>query len=270
MAVIKRITTQKKNKERFNIFLDHGNGKEEYAFSVDQNVLIKFQLQKGLELDDLDLSEIQFDDEVKKGINTAVHYLSHRMRSEKEVVDYLKKKEVDGPIIQEILHKLGEYNYINDRDFAIAYVRTQMNTTQKGPEVIKRELNEKGIVNHLIGESLEEFKEEQQLATAKNLVEKLHNKSSKVSSMEQRQKIETALRRKGFPWNIIEAALAESEDSLSEEDEWDALKHQGEKAIKKYQKFEGYIFEQKVKQALYRKGFNLGQIERYLDSIKEE
>ena len=45
MSMITKITTQQKNKERFNIFVDEGKG-EKYAFSVDEAVLIKFQLKK--------------------------------------------------------------------------------------------------------------------------------------------------------------------------------------------------------------------------------
>lgn len=51
MAIITKITTQQKNQDRFNIFMDYGKGKgEEFAFSVDSDVLIKFQLKKGWNL----------------------------------------------------------------------------------------------------------------------------------------------------------------------------------------------------------------------------
>lgn len=57
MPFITKISTQKKNTERFNIFLD-----DKYAFSVDADVLVKFELKKGKELDDLDIIEIQYGD----------------------------------------------------------------------------------------------------------------------------------------------------------------------------------------------------------------
>ena len=37
------------------------------------------------------------------------------------------------------------HKYINDEEFALSYVRTQINTTDKGPDVIRMELKEKGI-----------------------------------------------------------------------------------------------------------------------------
>lgn len=95
MPFITKISTQKKNTERFNIFLD-----DKYAFSVDADVLVKFELKKGKELDDLDIIEIQYGDEVKKGFNRALDFLSYRMRSTKEVEDHLKKKETSPPSLR--------------------------------------------------------------------------------------------------------------------------------------------------------------------------
>lgn len=60
-AVYYKNIDPKKNTERFNIFLD-----EKYAFSVDADVLVRFDLKKGKELDELDILEIQHGDDVKK------------------------------------------------------------------------------------------------------------------------------------------------------------------------------------------------------------
>ncbi|MGV3466194.1 MAG: recombination regulator RecX, partial [Heyndrickxia sp.] len=45
MPIITKITVQKNLSDRYNIYLD-----EEYAFSVDEDVLTRFQLRKGKEL----------------------------------------------------------------------------------------------------------------------------------------------------------------------------------------------------------------------------
>ena len=148
MPMITKITTQQKNKDRYNIFTDEGHG-EKYAFSVDESVLLKFQLKKGMELDELFLTEIHYEDDIRKAYNRALHYLSSRMRSEGEVRTYLLEKEIDAPIIQEVILKLYEYKFLDDEQYAIAYVRTQMNTTDKGNIVIKRELKESGIREEL-------------------------------------------------------------------------------------------------------------------------
>ena len=48
------------------------------------------------------------------------------------------------------------------------------------------------------------------------------------------------------------------------DEELDALRYQAEKLERKYASMTGYEYEQKMKSALYRKGFSLEQIEKYL------
>ncbi len=268
MAILTKITTQKKNAERFNIFLDYGKG-EEYAFSVDQDVLISFQLKKGMELDDLDISEIQFEDEIKKAFNLALNYLSYRMRSTKEVVDYLKKKEIDDPIIPDVIHKLSDYRYLNDEEFAKAYVQTQVNTTTKGPEVIKQELLEKGIDPEILSKALELFSKEEQIQTASKLITKTIPKNKKVSERHTKQKLEQTLQRKGFTWDIIQIAMEEASIEKDHDEEWLALEHHGLKAHRKYEKLEGAEYNQKMKQVLYRKGFSIEMIEAFIEQLQD-
>ncbi|WP_044895130.1 recombination regulator RecX [Bacillus alveayuensis] len=269
MALITKITTQKDNHERFNVYIDRGKG-EEFAFSVDQDVLIKFQLKKGKVIDELDIQQILYEDDVKKAYNTALRFLAHRMRSEKEVADYLRKRGILEPVIREVFHKLREYNYVNDKEFADAYVRTQKNTTAKGPEVIRQELYDKGISEPLIHEALEQFTFEEQLATAGKLYEKAKKQNKKFSSQQWKQHIEQLLRRKGFSWEIIQQVMNEKGNETDEQEEWEALEYHGRKAHRRYEKYEGFMYEQKMKQALYRKGFSMEMIEQFLQRLKED
>lgn len=69
MPVITRIGRQKNNNERYNLYLD-----EKYAFSLDEAVLIKYQLSKGKVIEEFTLDEIVFDDEVRKAFNKAINF----------------------------------------------------------------------------------------------------------------------------------------------------------------------------------------------------
>lgn len=60
-------------------------------FSVDEAVLVKFQLKKNKSLTNEEIDEIVEADEIRKGLNRAIQFLARRVRSEKEVRDYLKK-----------------------------------------------------------------------------------------------------------------------------------------------------------------------------------
>lgn len=268
MAVITKITTQQKNKDRFNIFMDYGKG-EEYAFSVDSDVFVRFHLKKGLEIDEFAIQEIQYQDDIRKTYNLAVNYLARRMRSEKEIKDYLIQKEVEEPIIIEVLHKLASLKYINDEEYAFSFVRTQMNTTDKGPDVITMELKERGINEVLIKQAIVEYPKEDQVEKAIKVSEKLIKKSSKESERIVKQKAEQLLLRKGYPFDVIHIALNEAEMDKEQGEEMEAIRYQGEKAHRKYSKYSGFEYEQKMKQALYRKGFSMELIEDYLREVEK-
>jgi regulatory protein len=266
MPVITKISVQKKNKNRYSIFTDTGKG-EEYAFSVDEDVLIKYQLKKGMELDDLSVTEILYQDDIRKAYNLALHYLSHRMRSEGEVREYLTKKEIPEPTIQEAVNRLYKYKFLDDVEFSKAFVRTQMNTTDKGPEVVKIGLKEKGVSGKIMEEAMVEFPFERQVEKAELLAGKFVVKNKKDSSRILKQKLEQFLIRKGYPFSVIQLVMEESVTEKVVEDELVALRYQGEKLQRKYSKWTGFEYKQKMKQALYNKGFSIEIIDRYLEEV---
>ena len=90
---ITSITAQKRP-GRFNVFLD-GN----YAFSVSEEVLVKFQLAKGKELDSADLEEIfEADDlaqEVREEAEEAEESVAEAAEAAVEAVTEAAEEAVD-------------------------------------------------------------------------------------------------------------------------------------------------------------------------------
>lgn len=259
MATITKISVQQKNKDRFNIFLD-----EKYAFSVDADVLIKHELKKGMEIDEVFLSEIVYDDEIRKGYNSAINYLARRMRSEHEVRNYLLEKEYGQAIINEVIAKLYYYQFLNDTMFATSFVNTLINTTDKGPLVVKKELEEKGINLKIIDQVMPLFDEETQLTKAITIGQKYADKNKKDAELILKQKVEQFLLRKGYSSSIMRMAMREISIEKEEEEQYELCFIQAKKFGKKYRAYEGYEWDQKVKQALYRKGFPIEIIDQVI------
>ncbi|WP_066298876.1 recombination regulator RecX [Bacillus sp. FJAT-29937] len=264
MPTITKISVQEKNKDRYNIFLD-----DKYAFSVDEDVIIKHSLKKGMELDAFSLSEIAYQDDIRKAYNRAIQYLSKRMRSEKEVRQYLAEKDVDEMIIREVIHKLYEYRFLDDKEFAIAFVRTAMNTTDKGSRIIRGELREKGISEDLIDLAMKEYSFEEEFEAALKLSEKFVQKNSRDSFRVMKRKLEQMLYRKGYSMEMIQAAIAETDMDKGEDLEMAALRSHAEKAHRKFSTLSDFEYEQKMKQTLYRKGFSIELIEQMIEELKE-
>lgn len=265
MPIITKISVQEKNKDRYNIFLD-----EKYALSVDEDILIKHQLKKGIEVDAYFLSEIAFQDDIRKAYNKAIQYLARRMRSEQEVRQFLKDKDIDELQIQEVIHKLYEYRFLDDCEFAIAFVRTAMNTSDKGSGAIRMTLREKGISEDYIEFALKEFPYEKEYEKALQLCEKFFQKNSRDSAKMFKQKLEQLLYRKGYRHEIIQAAMAETQIEKNEEEEMSVLRPHAQKAHRKFSNLNDFEYEQKMKQTLYRKGFRMELIEMALNELKEE
>ncbi len=266
MPVITKIATQKNNNERYNLYLD-----EKYAFSIDEAVLIKYQLTKGKVIEAFTIDEIVFDDEVRKAYNKAIQFLSFRMRSEQEVKDKLLASDFGEAVVLEAVRKLYDHGFLNDESFTKALVATQKKNAKKGPRAIRVELKKKGIEKDLQDEVLSTYSEEEQIEIARGLIEKLINQNQSKTPLQVKQKAQELLQRKGYNFSIISQAI-EFFKIEKDEAEWDALLDaQGEKIWNKYSnKFSGYERKNKVKQALYQKGFPAEQIDAFIEKKELE
>lgn len=210
------------------------------------------------------LFEIEYSDQIRKALNMTIHQLARRMRSEGELRSFLRKKEVVPQVENEVIHKLLDLGYINDEEFAAAYVSTQINTTDKGPDVIRRELIEKGLSKSLLESSLNKFSVEQQVDKAVLLAEKYVKKNKRDSQQLLMQKTRQMLIRKGYPLDVISIAIDELSFEKEHEQEMAALRIHGEKAHKRFMNLPQFEYNQKMKQTLFRKGFSLDLIEKFL------
>ena len=266
MKVITKIGRQKNNPERYNIYLN-----DEYAFAVDEGTLIKFGLMKGKTLEQFDIDEIAYEDEIAKAFNKALHFLSYQMRSEYEV----KKKLLDAghgeAVVLEAIRKLENYGFLNDETYSKALLETKKRTMKKGPRAIRQDLKKKGIDKSLQDEVLESFTYEEQLDIAMQLAEKEVRAGNRKTPTQVKQKIQDVLMRKGYSFSIVSDVL-ERIQLVREEDEWeDMIAAQGEKIWRKFAaKFSGTERNMKVKQALYQKGFPIEVINRFIEEKEHE
>ncbi|MBM7542148.1 recombination regulator RecX [Amphibacillus cookii] len=265
MPKVTRITVQKHNKNRYNVFVN-SSGQEQYGFSVEEETLIKEGLKKGQELDQTTIDALLQADTLYKGYSQALTYLGHRMRSIKEMRDYLIKKEIDQDQIDAIINRLESEKLLDDQAFAKAYVSTKKNTTLKGPQRIQLELKEKGVHQSEIDQALLVFTTEEQIERVRQWLMKQANKSSRYSYKQVLLKQKQTLVQKGFDSTIINQAFQLLEQPKDNEQEWQAVLYQGEKLKRRQaKKYSGYMLKQKIKAALYQKGFDTEVIDRYLD-----
>jgi len=266
MQVISKIGRQKNNPERYNIYLN-----DTYAFAVDESTLIKFGLTKGKVLEQFDIDEITYEDEISKAFNRALNFLSYQMRSEFEV----KKKLLDAgfgeSVVLEAIRKLEKLGFLNDETYSKALLETKKKTAKKGPRAIKQDLIKKGIDKETQNKVLDSFTHKEQLSIAMELAQKAVRANQNKTPMQIKQKIQDVLMRKGYSFSITNEILDQIKLEREDDDWYEMIELQGEKLWRKYAaKLTGNDLRMKIKQALYQKGFPIEVIDRFLDEKETE
>lgn len=213
---ITSVEPQKKNQRRFNVFLDGI-----FAFGADEDLVVNYRLVPGKEIEPRVFEELVFEAEVGKLMERMYGLFSARMRSEKEVRDYLKnlsfkrklkeKEEISELVIDLLIERLKQKGMINDLEFAKAWVEGRRKSKQKGIRALKMELFQKGISREIVEEVLRltdvrsgQVSEED---LAKIALEKKMKSWKTLSGLELKKKATEFLLRKGFDYSIAKVVV---------------------------------------------------------------
>ncbi len=144
-----------------------------------------------------------------KYLNNTLRFLSYRGRSEKEISDYLQKKNAPPEIIEKIIAYCKNYNFLNDEKFAKDWVRSRTTYRLKSKWIIKMELQKKGIDPEIIEKILnvkgnEGIIDSQQV---KKLIEKRLPRYKGLPRNVLYQKLGGFLARRGFDWGTIKKSI---------------------------------------------------------------
>jgi len=266
MQVISKIGRQKNNPERYNIYLN-----DTYAFAVDESTLIKFGLTKGKVLEQFDIDEITYEDEIAKAFNRALNFLAYQMRSEFEVKKKLLAAGFGEAVVLEAIRKLEKLGFLNDETYSKALLETKKKTAKKGPRAIKQDLIKKGIDKETQNKVLDSFSHTEQLNIAMELAQKAVRANQNKTPIQIKQKIQDVLLRKGYSFSIANEILDQINLEREDDDWYEMIELQGEKLWKKYAtKLTGNDLRMKTKQALYQKGFPIEIIDCFLDEKETE
>ena len=144
----------------------------------------------------------------EKYYNLALRFLALRQRSEKEVVEYLKKKKVTEEIVEQILSRLKQHRFLDDALFARMWVESRTRGKPRSKWLLTRELKEKGIKNEIIETIFQgDHTVGSDLQMAKNAVGKRIERYRDLPRQEVYQKIGGFLARRGFNWETSKQAI---------------------------------------------------------------
>ncbi len=185
MSKITRIEEQKKKKNRVNLYIDG-----EFSLGLYKDTVVKFHLYEGKEITALQLSEIQYNENLSYAKEKTRNYLSYRPRSKKEIRDYLQLKGFNKEVIDEVVSDFEQAGLLDDLVFAEMWVKDRSMRNPKGNFIIRQELKNKGISDLDIEKALKETDER----------ENAHKAAAKaLRKIQGKDKIIAYLARRGFP-----------------------------------------------------------------------
>jgi len=201
VAKITRIKAQK-NERRVNIYLN-----ERFAFGLPAETLVKTGLKVGQNITTKEIEDLIFKNEFQKFLNKTLRLISARPRSEKEIIDYLKRKKTDPKLIDEVVDKLKSLGQLDDYAFAVWWVEQRVTFRPKGKIALLMELRQKGVERE-IGEKIIAEKVDE-LPLARRAVERKLKIYKNFPPLEFRQKITGFLARRGFSWGTVKEVIDE-------------------------------------------------------------
>lgn len=260
MPKITKIEVQKKNKERFNLYLDG-----EFEMGIDMDTYIHFNLKKDQIVEAQDMEKIQNYDQYRQAVNTAIQYISYRKRTDHEVIKHLQKKEVSELVIAKVIEYCHDKRLIDHNDYANSLKNTMILTTDKGPGIFKEKLREAGVEQIIIDDYVERYEAEQPLEAIVKVANKIL-RQKKGPIVKRKEKLTQSLIQKGYSFEKIKEVMDEMDFSQPEEELDGLLQQELEKVYNKHsRKYSGRKLINKTIEGLMRKGYKYDKIKGKLE-----
>lgn len=204
---ISGIEKQKKEKQRYNIFIDG-----EFYAGLYEDTIFKFGLRVGDEISEKNIVEIKNYDEYNYAKTCAYRSLAYRQRSKKELITKLKQKKISAQTIINVIELLEEQKYINDEDFAENFVKEKIKNKPSGKRTLIYKLQEKGISKEISEEATaKNYSPEDEYTAAAKLLSKFIKKGRFKNEYDKKSKCFRHLISKGFNFDTANRLLTESD-----------------------------------------------------------
>lgn len=147
----------------------------------------------------------------QKTFDRAVNLLAYKQRSIKELRERLLEKDwTNEEIVDSVIEKLKEYNYLNDAQFAKSFADSQIRQKPVGKRVLKMKLAGKKLDKETVEEALEKALEEtpEEEIIERAIAKRLRLKG-KPETREDAKKFYDYLLRQGFSYDLVSNKMRE-------------------------------------------------------------
>ena len=210
--LVTKIERQKKRTSRKSVFIDGS-----FAFGISDDVLLKFALHEGAQLEQGTLEKILKTEDEETAKQKALRFLSIRPRSKKEIRDYLLRKEFPADITDNVVARLETLHMLDDVEFARMVCRDALAKKPAGAKMLRQALFKKRVPKEIIETVLAEFSTpesefEMAVKAARSQSMRIERSSKRLDNDHFKRKILDYLVRRGF---AFDTALSATKHLLS-------------------------------------------------------
>jgi regulatory protein len=203
-GTITAVHRDNKQKQRYHIDLDG-----DYAFSVHEDILVKYNLFKGTEVDEPFYREVLVAEEKHRAYLNALRYIGIRPRTKSQLHAYLLEKGFLPAVADEVCDRCREQGYIDDEAFARQWVDERLRLKPRSPYMLRMELQQRGIDRSIVEDAVRGVSREDELVAARALIEKKARRLTGPPNPDEERKLLSMLMRKGFSHGVIQQIRGE-------------------------------------------------------------
>ena len=206
MPVITQIAENHRTPTRRRIFLD---GRP--AFNCGLNVVARFRLRVGMELDQAAVDQILQGEVRQECVDAALHLISRRLHSRSELFRKLTRGRFEAGMVDAVLDDLARQGYVDDQKFAQAKAQAAAQRRHLGRRGAFADLMKSGVKRDVAESALDEvYDRNDTLAIARRLAEKAAPRLRKLDPQVARRRLAGMLGRRGFDYEQIKQVIQET------------------------------------------------------------
>lgn len=209
MGTITALTTQVKDPNRVNVFIDGD-------FACGLALEVAAGLQIGRQITQAELEQLDKRDEIHRGRERVLRLLARRPYSSAEISRYLRRHQYDDEAIKNIIDDLTDVKLIDDDAFATYWVEQRETFRPRSRLALLQELGQKGIERDIVTEALSDLDEAE---AARRVAQKQAGRWRGLSETEWRTRMTRYLLRHGYPYDLTRDVVTELWLALENEEE---------------------------------------------------
>ena len=178
---ITKFIKQKSNK--YTVEFNNGTSIKLY-----DDTIVKYNLLTHKELTEEELKTILEDNDKQEAYYKSLKYLTKKLRTEKEMIDYIHK-DYPMSIVTKTIDRLKLDGYLNEELYLKAYLQDQINLGYYGPNKIKKDLVKLGFTESDINPKVDNIPNTIWIEKLNHLIDKRIKSNHQYSNIRLKEKI---------------------------------------------------------------------------------